>query len=180
MIFTREVNKKGEDEIIKLDLVRRNKKLFFTDDEGSRNLIEESLNLKDSEEVKYVVEKDEGVIKEILGYKCYKLSLLQEITKDDDTRGNCYEMYVTEELPFPAHILLELATPIVHGCPLEVSMVDTWNDKQKTVLTAVEIEEVVNRDIIKEINQKWEIEEPFLEKKQVQEKRANIRSLACS
>lgn len=180
MIFIREVNRKGKDEVIKLDLEKREKKVYFTDEEGNRNLVEESFNLKASEEVKYVVEKKDADIKEIMGYKCYKLSLLQEVTKDGDTRGNRYEMYVTDELPFPAHILLELATPIVTGCPLEVSMVDTWNDKQKTVLTVVEVKEIIDRDIVKEINQKWEIEEPFLEKKQVERGRANIRSLACS
>lgn len=171
LVLIRDVHKEGEDEVIKIDLDKRMKRTYFTDEKGTKVVMEEWLDLKGEEVVEYTLERNEEQRKEILGYDCYKIFLSQKVIANGKEEEYKFEMYVTDQLPFPAHILLELAAPIVTACPLEVSYFDTWADKLVTRFTAVHIGKIVDRQVFLDLNQNWEINEAFLELRRAKTKR---------
>ncbi|MEQ8706432.1 MAG: hypothetical protein RIC19_21045 [Phaeodactylibacter sp.] len=181
VIFEKAVNKLSEDEVVKIDIQKRVKKTYFTDENGDKMIREESMNSEQSELIEYEYKRVETDTRIIQGYECHRIELKEVSKKEgEDKEERFYTLYVTKEINLPAHLILELATPIIDECPLYVEMTDLWNDKQMTIMEAEEISRIVSESVLKEVNQNWEIEESTLKSGQKELKRTSIRELACS
>lgn len=64
---------------------------------------------------------------EINGYQCYKV-LVREFKKDNNDIVTNYALYITDDINFPPHILLEWNKEIIKGCAVYIK---SWLNNSK-------------------------------------------------
>jgi len=88
--------------------------------------------------------------KNILGYECYKMKIDETIEdKEHGTEISTYELYVTDEIDFPFHLMNSILKPMVNKCALEFKMTDHNKGESFSIMKAIKIEKNINNNHIK-------------------------------
>jgi hypothetical protein len=91
-------------------------------------------------EVTYEKSEDKSDVKTILGYECHKVILTETITDlEYGTEIQEYEMYVTDQIKLPFHLLNTTLKPIEELCPLQMTIYRKDKGETYTKMNAIKI-----------------------------------------
>lgn len=108
----------GQNVSSKFMIIKNDGVLHFYDSSGK--ILHNMHNLF-TDENKFILKEDRSDSKLILGYNCHKL-ILTIIDPESDLGDTIYEMYVTNEIDFPVHAVLNIAALIPKSFPLHIKI----------------------------------------------------------
>jgi len=116
-------DKMSEDELILISPLTAQMTTYYTTEEGKSTYNEAELRspFVDSSLV-YEIDTFYQDTKNILGYECYKIEVIESHNEGADHIHliKKYEMYVTDELPLPAPIVIGIWRLPIGACALEI------------------------------------------------------------
>ena len=123
---------------------------FSTDDLGVKKYQEIQWNTKFLNNVNwnvhYEFEIDKNDKKYILGYDCIKVIVKQIRFSSGYTDIQIFELYVTDKIKLPAHVITGWWDMVIDLCPLEIIDYKEGNKKQTYSKTEIQIIESRNVD----------------------------------
>lgn len=98
-------------------------------------------------EVNYEINSVPSDRKNILGYDCYKM-IITETISDREFGVEClrYDLYVTEAIDFPFHLMNSILKPMINKCALEITTRIKGKGTSCSIMTAAEIQENIDVD----------------------------------
>ncbi len=100
-------------------------------------------------EVNYETKEHKDDRKTILGYDCFRVIVIETIIDDEfGTEINEYDMYVTDEINLPFHLLNTTLKPIVDSCPLQLTTYHKDKGSSFSIMNALQILEGSESDSI--------------------------------
>ena len=124
---------------------------YFTDRKGIVKYSETKIAPSDDWKLTYSIEVDKGDKKNILGYDCYKVIIIENrksISKGW-TEGCTYECYVTDELNLPFNCTELIWERVLNKTPLEIVYYLNHLPNSKEYKTAIEIKLDLPEDVLK-------------------------------
>lgn len=126
---------------------------FSTDNLGVKKYQEVQDNSKflnsENWNVHYEFEFDINDRKSILDYDCFKVIVKQIRFFNGETDCKIYELYVTDKIKIPAHIIAGWWEMVIDFCPLEITDYNLGQKKQTYSKTEIQI--IQARDVKKEL-----------------------------
>ncbi len=109
-------------------------------------------------ELKYEIKIDTNDRKKILNFECYKITV-NEFRQRNEGGPTIFihELYVTDEIAFPAHIPSNWYRPIIKQCPLEIKSWGLNSPGNYSILTAIYFQKEIDKTV-------FNIPEKFVQK----------------
>ena len=129
-----------------LELENRILNHFFTDElslKKNRNSFDLIPDLSNNYwKVNYSVIEDKRKTKDILGYSCYQMIIIESKThiKNLEKKKIQYKMWVTSKIQLPADIVLRFWKPVTNLCPLEILVCDPIKQHVSFLQKVIEID----------------------------------------
>jgi len=95
---------------------------YYTNHESKPTYSETELRTFPDSSLVYQIDTFHNDTKKILGYKCHKITITEsrKISAEETELIKKYEMYITEELPLAAHVVIGMWQVPISGCALEI------------------------------------------------------------
>lgn len=97
--------------------------------------------------VKYDIIESKADTKTILGFNCHKVKIEERKQIEDRLYENVYELYVTDEIFFPAHLICGWYDYVLNECALEIKYWDKRAPKNYSITKATHFSPFVDKSV---------------------------------
>lgn len=152
--YIRPVIKPGlffEEEFILINREDRIMNQHFINKEGRAELTQFPMDRSSFRPIKvdYQVDTFGDDRKTIHGYDCYRIVVKESIVDEEFGIDRLeYDMYVTDKIDLPFHLLNTTLKPVLNSCPLEMTIYKKEGGSTFSTMNVVEIINNVNQDLV--------------------------------
>lgn len=141
----------GDNAVYFIDPISSQWTRYYTDRNGVIKFTEIKINPSSDWKLSYSIEIDKSIIKNILGYECYKVVIVEtrESISKGWTEGCTYECYVTDELNLPFNCTELILERVLDKTPLELIYYNHAIPSAKEWKRAIEIDFNVNVEVLR-------------------------------
>jgi len=149
VLYEQNQNEASENEFIWIDANTRMQHRYYINEKGEKKFSRNNYFHTTEWALTYDIKEIESDRKEIVGFDCYKIEILEDRKhlKDGRHKQVLYEMYVTTAIDLPFYCVTGIWRPVRRVTALEIKQTNMEQSKSFSVLKAIKYENGVNAEL---------------------------------